>query len=151
LLALDQRTLVDPQNVNHAKQSSVQSRTTSAQNLAVVVRDRRGESPLSSRAESRTLRSMVKGSRIIGATEPVNARSEKSTRERTIYPRRLLSAGISPHGRYQPHGQWGHLEVDDIGRNRVYGWLLVGHHVSGVSRPDRVGHSDPQRPSTGYI
>jgi hypothetical protein len=57
--------------------------------LLVVVRDRRGESPLSSRAESRTLRSVVKGSRIIGATEPVNARSEKSTRERTIYPRRL--------------------------------------------------------------
>jgi hypothetical protein len=33
----------------------------------------------------------------------------------------------------------------------VYGWLLVGHHVSVVSRPGRVGHSDPQRPSTGSI
>jgi hypothetical protein len=62
-----------------------------------------------------------------------------------------LSAGIPPHGRYQPHGQWRHLEVDATGRDRVYGWLLVGYHVSGVSRPGRVGHSDPQRPSTGSI
>ena len=62
-----------------------------------------------------------------------------------------LSAGISPHGRYQPHGQWRHLEVDATGRDRVYGWLSVGYHVSGVSRPGRVGHSDPQRPSTGSI
>jgi hypothetical protein len=62
-----------------------------------------------------------------------------------------LSAGISPHGRYQPHSQWRHLEVDAIGRDRVYGWLSVGYHVSGVSRPGRVGHSDPQRPSTGSI
>jgi hypothetical protein len=53
-----------------------------------------------------------------------------------------LSAGISPHGR---------LEVDATGRDRVYGWLSVGYHVSGVSRPGRVGHSDPQRPSTGSI
>jgi hypothetical protein len=44
-----------------------------------------------------------------------------------------------------------HLEVDATGRDRVYGWLLVGYHVSGVSRPGRVGHSDPQRPSTGSI
>ena len=35
--------------------------------------------------------------------------------------------------------------------DRVYGWLSVGYHVSGVSRPGRVGHSDPQRPSTGTI
>ena len=66
-----------------------------------------------------------------------------------------LSAGIgiSPHGRYryQPHGQWRHLEVDATGRDRVYGWLSVGYHVSGVSRPGRVGHSAPQRPSTGSI
>jgi hypothetical protein len=64
-----------------------------------------------------------------------------------------FSAGISPHGRYQPHGQWRQLEVDATGRDRVYGWLSVGyrHHVSGVSRPGRVGHSDPQRPSTGSI
>jgi hypothetical protein len=34
---------------------------------------------------------------------------------------------------------------------RVYGWLSVGYHVSGVSRPGRVDHSDPQRPSTGSI
>jgi hypothetical protein len=44
-----------------------------------------------------------------------------------------------------------HLEVDATGRDRVYGWLSVGYHVSGVSRPGRVGHSDPQRPSTGSI
>ena len=62
-----------------------------------------------------------------------------------------LSAGISPHGRYQPHGQWSHLEVDATGRDRVNGWLSVGYHVSGVSRPGRVGHSDPQRPSTSSI
>jgi hypothetical protein len=36
-------------------------------------------------------------------------------------------------------------------RDRVYGWLSVGYHVSGVSRPGRVGHSDLQRPSTGSI
>ena len=46
---------------------------------------------------------------------------------------------------------WRHLEVDATGRDRVYGWLSVGYHVSGVSRPGRVGHSDPQRPSTGSI
>jgi hypothetical protein len=62
-----------------------------------------------------------------------------------------LSAGISPHGRYQPHGQWRHLEVDATGRDRAYGWLFVSYHVSGVSRPGRFGHSDPQRPSTGSI
>jgi hypothetical protein len=56
-----------------------------------------------------------------------------------------------PHGRYQPHGQWRHLEVDATGRDRVNGWLPVGYHVSGVSRPGQVGHSDPQRPSTGSI
>jgi hypothetical protein len=59
-----------------------------------------------------------------------------------------LSAGISPHGRYQPHGQWSHLEVDATGRDRVNGWLSVGYHVSGVSGPGRVGHSDP--PTTIY-
>jgi hypothetical protein len=47
--------------------------------------------------------------------------------------------------------QWRHLEVDATGRDRAYGWLLVDYHVSGVSRPGRVGHSDPQRPSTGSI
>jgi hypothetical protein len=52
-------------------------------------------------------------------------------------------SGISPHGRYQPHGQWRHLEVGATGRDRVCGWLSVGYHVSGVSRPGRVGHSDP--------
>jgi hypothetical protein len=62
-----------------------------------------------------------------------------------------LSAGISLHGRYQPHGQWRHLEVDATGRDRVYGWVSVGYHISGVSRPGRVGHSDPHRPSTGSI
>jgi hypothetical protein len=62
-----------------------------------------------------------------------------------------LSAGISPHGRYQPHGQRRHLEADATGRDRVYSWLSVGYRVSGVSRPGRVGHSDPQRPSTGSI
>ena len=35
------------------------------------------------------------------------------------------------------------------GSGIIYGWLLVGCHVSGASRPGRVGHSDPQRPSTG--
>jgi hypothetical protein len=54
-----------------------------------------------------------------------------------------LSADISPHGRYRPHGQWRHLEVDATGRDRAHGWLSVGYHVSGVSRPGRVGHSDP--------
>jgi hypothetical protein len=62
-----------------------------------------------------------------------------------------ISAGISPHGRYQPHGQWRHQEVDATGRDRVYGWFSVDYHVSGVSRPGRVGHPDPQRPSTGSI
>jgi hypothetical protein len=54
-----------------------------------------------------------------------------------------LSAGISPHGRYQPHGQRRHLEVDATGRDRVsiYGWLSVGYHVSG-SR-GRVGLVTP--------
>ena len=50
-----------------------------------------------------------------------------------------------------PPGPWRHLEVDATGRDRAYGWLSVGYHVSGVSRPGRVGHSDPQRPSTGSI
>jgi hypothetical protein len=53
--------------------------------------------------------------------------------------------------RHQPHGQWRHLEVDATGRDRAYGCFAVGYHVSGVSRPGRVGHSDPQRPSTGCI
>jgi hypothetical protein len=44
-----------------------------------------------------------------------------------------LSAGISPHGRYQPHGQWRHLEAEDTGRDQAYGWLSVGYHVSGAS------------------
>jgi hypothetical protein len=61
-----------------------------------------------------------------------------------------LSAGISPHGRYQTHGQWRHLEVDATGRDRVYGWLSVGYHASGVSRSGRVGHSDPQPPTAIY-
>ena len=43
------------------------------------------------------------------------------------------------------------VEADATGRDRVYGWLSVGYHVSGVSRPGRVGHSDPQLPSTGSI
>jgi hypothetical protein len=43
----------------------------------------------------------------------------------------------------QPHDQWGHIEVDATGRDRVYGWLSVGYHGSGASRPGRVGHSDP--------
>jgi hypothetical protein len=60
-------------------------------------------------------------------------------------------AGISTHGRYQPHGQWRHLEVDATGWDWAYGWFSVGYHVSGVSRPGRAGHSDPQRPSTGSI
>jgi hypothetical protein len=47
--------------------------------------------------------------------------------------------------------QWRHLEVGATGRDRVYGWLSVGYHGSGASRPGRVGHSDPQRPSTGSI
>jgi hypothetical protein len=74
--------------------------------------------------------------------------------EKTIWCYFPLSAGISPHGRYQPHAgqwRWRHLEVDATGRDRVYGWLSVGYHASGVSRPDQVGHSDPQRPSTGSI
>ena len=58
-----------------------------------------------------------------------------------------LSAGISPHGRYQPHGQWRHLEVDATGRDRVNGWLSVGYHVSGASRPGRVGHSALRPPA----
>jgi hypothetical protein len=65
-----------------------------------------------------------------------------------------LSAGISPHGRYRhmaSGAQWRHLEVDATGRDRVCGWLLVGYHVNGVSRPGRVGDSDPQRPSTGCV
>jgi hypothetical protein len=52
---------------------------------------------------------------------------------------------------HQPHGQWRHLEVDATGRDQAYGWLSVGYHASGVLRPGRVGHSDPQRPSTGSI
>jgi hypothetical protein len=51
-----------------------------------------------------------------------------------------------------------HLEVDATGRDRVCGWLLVaGCRLVAVSvghrgsRPGRVGHSDPQRPSTGSI
>jgi hypothetical protein len=37
----------------------------------------------------------------------------------------------------EAHGQWGHLEVNATGRDRVNGWLSVGYHVSGVSRPGR--------------
>ena len=33
---------------------------------------------------------------------------------------------------YQPHGQWRHLEVDATGRDRVYGWLSVGYHVTAA-------------------
>ena len=97
LLALDQRTLVDPQNVNQpceAKQSSVH-RVELFLHKALPCSyaiDRRGESSLNSRAKSRTLRSMVKSSRIFGATMSVNAAgSEYSTRELTIYVRRLRS------------------------------------------------------------
>ena len=100
LLALDQRTLVDPQNVNHAKQSSVHRvelllHKTLPCTCAI---DRRGESSLNSRAKSRTLRSMVKSSRIFGATMSVNAAgSEYSTRELTIYQRRRLRSWSGLH------------------------------------------------------
>jgi hypothetical protein len=47
--------------------------------------------------------------------------------------------------------QWRHLEVDATVRDRAYGWLSVSYHASGISRPGQVGHSDPQRPSTGSI
>ena len=66
------------------------------------------------------------------------------------FSRYITSWAISAY-QPQPHGQRRHLEVDATGQNRVYGWLSVGYHVSGVSRPGRVGHSDPQRPSTGSI
>jgi hypothetical protein len=52
-----------------------------------------------------------------------------------------LSAGISPRGQYQPHGQWGHL-VDATGRDQVYGWLSVGRTVLVGSR-GRVGLVTP--------
>jgi hypothetical protein len=32
-------------------------------------------------------------------------------------------AGISPHGRYQPNGQWRHLEVDARSTGRDWVWL----------------------------
>jgi hypothetical protein len=70
-----------------------------------------------------------------------------------------LSASISPH-----HGrQWAISATWPVeasrsrcyrlpaGMHRVYGWLSVGYHVGGVSRPGRVGHSDPKRPSTGSV
>jgi hypothetical protein len=46
-----------------------------------------------------------------------------------------------------------HWRPNTVGRAGIYmaGCRLVGYHVSGVSRPGRVGHSDPQRPSTGSI
>jgi hypothetical protein len=53
-----------------------------------------------------------------------------------------LSAGRSPHVRYQPHGQWRHPEVDATGRDRVYGWLSVSYHVLVGSR-GRVGLVTP--------
>ena len=103
LLALDQRTaVVDPQNVNHAKQSKVvctesncfDTKPCRAHTRSIVG----GESSLNSRAKSRTLRSMVKSSRIFGATMSVNAAgSEYSTRELTIYQRRRLRSWSGLH------------------------------------------------------
>jgi hypothetical protein len=55
-------------------------------------------------------------------------------RAATASGRGVVVATVFPT-RYQPHGQWRHLEVDATGRDRVYGWLSVGCHVSGVSRP----------------
>jgi hypothetical protein len=51
-----------------------------------------------------------------------------------------LSAGISPHGRYQPHGQWRHLEVDATGRDRAYvaGCWLVNMLVGSRRRVELV-------------
>jgi hypothetical protein len=57
-----------------------------------------------------------------------------------------LSAGTSPHGRYQPHGQWRHLEVDATDRDRAYGWLswlvmvLAGRGRVGLVTPTPNGH-----------
>jgi hypothetical protein len=51
---------------------------------------------------------------------------------------------------YHLMGDMSHM-AGATGRNLVYGWLPVGSHVSGASRLGRVGHSDPQRPSTGSI
>jgi hypothetical protein len=60
-------------------------------------------------------------------------------------PRQQRAHGYAQH--------LGHLEADATGRDRVWicGWLSVGYRVSGASRPGRVGHSDPQWPSTGSI
>ena len=103
LLALDQRTVVDRSTERkpcEAKQSSVHRvelfrHKTLPCSYAI---DRRGESSLNSRAKSRTLRSMVKSSRIFGATMSVNAAgSEYSTRELTIYQRRRLRSWSGLH------------------------------------------------------
>ena len=58
-----------------------------------------------------------------------------------------LSAGISPHGRYQPHGQWRHLEVDATGRDRRHMagcrlvYMLVGPRGRvGLVTPTPNGH-----------
>jgi hypothetical protein len=58
-----------------------------------------------------------------------------------------LSAGISPHGRYQPHGQWRHLDADATGRDRAHmaGCRLVTMLVGsrgrvGLVTPTPNGH-----------
>jgi hypothetical protein len=84
-------------------------------------------------------------SRVIGDSRHTVRLDENS--HLVLFP--SFSRYITSWAIYQPHGQWRHLEVDATGRNRAYGWLSVGYCVSGVSRPGRVGHSDPQRPSTG--
>ena len=55
------------------------------------------------------------------------------------FSRYITSWAIS----YQPHGQWGHLEVDATGRDRVYGWLSVGYHVSGEAPPKKNRRTPP--------
>jgi hypothetical protein len=36
-----------------------------------------------------------------------------------------------------------HIEADATGRDRVYGWLSVGYHVSGLGSRGRVGLVTP--------
>jgi hypothetical protein len=83
-------------------------------------------------------------SRVIGGSRHTVRLDENS--HLVLFP--TSSRYITSWARYQPHGQRRHLEVDATGRDRVYGWLSIGYHVSGVSRPGRFGHSDPQRTST---